>query len=70
MTDRLSLFNYDVVRELCPSCGKEKFHFVPPGADADPGECHCGSDGKIADLSDTSIRRLIVHNGEIVVRRF
>jgi len=58
---RLSLFHYDVVRELCPSCGGEKFHFVPIGdAPSAASECgDCGRERAFADLSDTSIRRLV-----------
>jgi hypothetical protein len=68
-TTRLSLFHYDVVRELCPACGKEKFHFVPIGAEPEPSTCHdCGSERELADLSDTSIHRLVSRDsGEIAV---
>ncbi|HWS72977.1 MAG TPA: hypothetical protein VN605_12730 [Thermoanaerobaculia bacterium] len=67
---RLSLITYDVVRELCDSCRRERFHFVPIGAAAAAnGECkHCGAEAKVADVSDTSIFRLITQpNGEVVV---
>ncbi|HVT04128.1 MAG TPA: hypothetical protein VHL58_12240 [Thermoanaerobaculia bacterium] len=57
---RLSLFHYDVVRELCASCGGEKFHFVPIGGAPDTSECSdCGGARAVADLSDTSIGRLV-----------
>ena len=67
---RLSLFHYDVVRELCERCRSERFHFVPIGAAAPaPGRCsHCGADGKLTDTSDTSIVRLVTRpGGEMVV---
>jgi hypothetical protein len=67
---RLSLFHYDVVRELCEGCRNERFHFVPIGA-ASPatGQCrHCGGDGKLTDTSHTSIMRLVTNaDGEMVV---
>lgn len=68
MSDRLSLFNYDVVRELCAKCGGEKFQFVPTGEDATPSACSCGSERELVDLSDTSIRRLVTRESEVVVR--
>ncbi len=67
---RLSLFHYDVVRELCDGCRNERFHFVPIGAAAPAtGQCrHCGADGKLADLSNTSIVRLVTRpDGEMVI---
>jgi len=66
---RLSLFTYDVVRELCDNCSKERFHFVPIGAAPAPGTCpRCGSERKLADVSDTAILRLVTQpNGEVVV---
>lgn len=67
---RLSLFHYDVVREVCERCRNERFHFVPIGAAApDPSPCKtCGSDGTLADTSDTSIRRLVTTpDGEMVI---
>ena len=69
MSKRLSLINYDVVRELCDHCRRERFHFVPPGAAPAPGRCQsCGRDAKIADVSDTSIIRLVTQpNGEMVI---
>jgi hypothetical protein len=68
-TSRLSLFHYDVVRELCAECAKEKFHFVPTGAAPEPGHCsRCGAETSLADLSETSIIRLVTQpNGEVVV---
>ena len=66
---RLSLINYDVLRELCDSCRKERFHFVPLGAEPATGPCcRCGSDSKLADMSDTAVWRLVTHsNGDVVV---
>lgn len=67
---RLSLINYDVVRELCGSCRRERFHFVPIGAaTAANGPCkHCSGEAQVADVSDTSIYRLVTEpNGEVVV---
>jgi hypothetical protein len=66
---RLSLFHYDLVRELCETCRKERFHFVPTGTAASTGTCrNCGGDGQVADLSDTSIMRLVTQpNGEVVI---
>jgi hypothetical protein len=67
---RLSLITYDVVRELCDSCRRERFHFVPMGAaTAANGKCkHCPGEAKVADMSDTSIFRLVTQpGGEVVV---
>ena len=66
---RVSLFHYDVVRELCDTCRNESFHFVPIGApDPAPTRCKCGEDRKLADTSDTSIVRLVTKpDGEMVV---
>jgi hypothetical protein len=67
---RLSLINYDVLRELCDACRKERFHFVPAGAEPATGPCRkCGSDSsKLADMSDTAIFRLVTQpNGDMVV---
>jgi hypothetical protein len=66
---RLSLVNYDVLRELCDNCRKERFHFVPMGAAPATGPCkHCGSDSKLADVSDTAVWRLVTQStGEVVV---
>lgn len=69
MSKRLSLTNYDVVRELCESCRRERFHFVPPGAAPSTGPCKaCGRDSTLADMSDSSIIRLVTDpNGELVI---
>jgi len=69
MSKRLSLINYEVVRELCESCRRERFHFVPPGAAPVPGVCKaCGRESKLADMSDSSIFRLVTEpNGEMVI---
>jgi hypothetical protein len=67
---RLSLITYDVVRELCDTCRRERFHFVPIGAAAaTDGPCkHCSGEAKVADMSDTSVFRLVTQpNGEVVV---
>jgi hypothetical protein len=66
---RLSLFYYDVIRERCANCGSEKFHFVPIGAAApEAGDCmQCGTEREIADLSETSIRRLVTTRQEMSV---
>lgn len=66
---RLSLINYDVLRELCESCRKERFRFVPIGAAAAPDACSaCGAESKMADVSDTGVWRLLTRpNGEVVV---
>lgn len=72
MTKRLSLINYDVLRELCESCANEKFQFVPTGHEAEAGHCsRCGTSTKLADLSDSSIIRLVMRDGEpfVVARR-
>ena len=68
-TKRLSLINYDVLRELCDSCRRERFHFVPIGAAPEPGKCrNCGAEGKLADISDSSIFRLVTDDdGEMVI---
>lgn len=67
--NRVSLIHYDLLRELCDHCRKERFHFVPIGAAAATGPCKsCGSDSKLADVSDTAIWRLMTRpNGEVVV---
>jgi hypothetical protein len=66
---RLSLINYDLLRELCESCRREHFHFVPIGAVPTPGRCrHCGAEGKLADMSDSAVWRLVTQpNGEVTV---
>ena len=68
-TKRLSLINYDVLRELCDSCRRERFHFVPIGAAPEPGVCKvCGTQRKLADISDSSIFRLVTEDdGEITI---
>ena len=69
MRKRLSLVHYDLLRELCESCRRERFHFVPIGAAPATGPCrHCGKESRMADLSDSSIYRLVTQpNGEVVV---
>ena len=68
-SERVSLVNYDLLRELCDTCDRERFHFVPIGAAAATGPCKtCGADSKLAEVSDTSIWRLMTKpNGEVVV---
>ena len=69
MSKRLPLINYEVVRELCESCRRERFHFVPPGSAPATGACKgCGRDSTLADMSDSSIFRLMTDpNGELVI---
>lgn len=67
---RLPLINYDVLRELCDHCRKERFHFVPTGAPAATGSCTaCGAAAtQLADVSDTGVWRLLTQpNGDVVV---
>jgi hypothetical protein len=67
---RVSLINYDLLRELCDNCRRERFHFVPMGAaPAAPTRCStCGAQGKMADMSDSAIFRLVTQpNGDVVV---
>jgi NMD protein affecting ribosome stability and mRNA decay len=66
---RLKLIHYDVVRELCDECRKETFHFVPIGTAPATRLCkRCGNDGRIADMTETSIFRLVTRDdGEVVV---
>ena len=65
---RLSLVHYDVLRELCEQCRSERFHFVPIGTASAAGTCRsCGGEGRMADLSDTSIIRLITLPGSEMV---
>lgn len=66
---RLTLIHHDVVRELCDDCRKERFHFVPKGTTPAASECkRCGSESHLADLSETSIFRLVTTNdGDVVV---
>jgi hypothetical protein len=67
--ERLSLFHYDVMRELCDNCRNERFHFIPTGAHPDTGSCpRCGTARKLADFSDTAVIRLVTEaNGDVVV---
>lgn len=67
--DRISLFNYDVVRELCDDCRSEAFHFVPIGTEPATGECApCGTERRRADMTDTSLLRLVTQpNGEVII---
>ena len=69
MSKRLPLINCEVVRELCDHCRRERFHFVPPGTAPATGRCvGCGRDSKLADMSDSSIFRLVTQpNGEMVI---
>lgn len=69
MSERLSLVHYDMLRELCGRCRRERFHFVPIGAPAATGKCkQCGDDAKLADVSDSSIYRLFTEeSGELVI---
>ena len=67
---RLSLFNYDLLRELCDNCRRERFHFVPiGGAPPATGPCkRCGTEGKLANLTDTAVYRLVTQsNGDVVI---
>ena len=69
MSKRLSLINYEVVRELCDHCRRERFNFVPPGAAPASGPCKaCGREPRLADMRDSSIFRLVTEpNGEVVI---
>ena len=67
---RLPLINYDVLRELCDSCRKERFHFVPTGAvQPATGPCRsCGQESKLADMTKSAVWRLVEQpNGDVVV---
>jgi ribosomal protein S27AE len=66
---RLSLIHYDVVRDACERCGGERFLFVPIGTLPAPGLCkRCGSQSRLADLSDSAICRLVMQpDGEVEV---
>jgi hypothetical protein len=67
---RLSLFSYDLMRELCDHCRKERFHFVPVGGSPTTGACKdCGrNDTKLVDMSDTAVMRLVTQpNGDVVI---
>jgi hypothetical protein len=68
-SERVSLVNYDLLRELCDTCRQERFHFVPIGAAPATGPCkHCGSDSRLAEVSDTAVWRLITNaSGDVVV---
>jgi hypothetical protein len=67
--ERLSLIHYDLLRELCDECRKERFHFVPIGTAPATGPCKsCGAESKLADVSDTAVWRLVTSStGEVVV---
>lgn len=67
--ERISLFTYDVLRELCDRCRNERFHFVPTGAAPATGRCpRCGAERELADFSDTAVIRLVTQaNGDVVV---
>ena len=66
--DRIALFHYDVRRELCDDCRSERFHFVPTGAEPEPVECACGTQRRMADVTDTSLLRLVTQaNGDVIV---
>ncbi|MBV9478195.1 MAG: hypothetical protein JO315_19170 [Acidobacteria bacterium] len=67
--ERVSLVNYDLLRELCDQCRSERFHFVPIGAAPATGACRqCGAESKLADVSDTGIWRLMTQpDGEVVI---
>jgi uncharacterized protein (DUF983 family) len=66
---RISLFTYDVLRELCDRCREERFHFVPSGAMPVTGRCpNCGQEREVADFSDSAVFRLVTQpNGDVVV---
>jgi hypothetical protein len=68
-TKRVSLFHYDVLRELCADCRREHFHFVPIGAAPATGDCRqCGSKSGVVDMSDSAIMRLVtLPSGEFTV---
>jgi hypothetical protein len=69
MPERLSLIHYDLLRDLCDHCRRERFHFVPPGTAPAPARCkECGAERRLADVSDSAIWRLVTQpNGEVVV---
>lgn len=66
---RLSLINYDVVREHCDTCHNERFHFVPMGTAPSISTCRsCGAPSRTADMTETAALRLINKpNGDVVV---
>ena len=66
--DRIELFTYDVRRELCGDCSSERFHFVPVGTRPATGACKCGTERHLADVTQTSVIRLVTQpNGDFVV---
>lgn len=67
--DRISLFNYDLRRELCDECSSERFHFVPHGTRPATGDCGaCGTERRLADMTQTSLIRLVTQpNGDVVI---
>ena len=67
--NRLSLIHYDLLRELCESCRRERFHFVPIGIEPAEGSCkQCGAESRLAVLSDSSIYRLVTQpNSDVVI---
>jgi NMD protein affecting ribosome stability and mRNA decay len=66
--NRLSLVNYDVLRELCIACENERFHFVPIGSAVETGACDdCGSERHLAEVSESAIARLITQPERDVV---
>ena len=70
MSNRVSLISYDLLRELCDACRGERFHFVPMGdtAPATSACRNCGASSKLANVTDTSIWRLMTKpDGEVVV---
>ncbi len=66
---RVSLISYDLLRELCDHCRRERFHFVPMGDAPEPTLCsQCGQRSKLADMSESAIWRLVMQpNGEMKV---
>lgn len=67
-TNRLTLIHFDVLRELCDQCRRERFHFVPTGGSATAGTCGaCGAEAKLADVTDTGVWRLLSTDREVVV---
>lgn len=67
---QISLYNFDLVRERCPSCGGEIFQFIPKGSEPVTSPCSCGNDRAVVDFTDTSIRRLVIDgSGEFKVLR-
>jgi NMD protein affecting ribosome stability and mRNA decay len=66
---RLQLIHYDVCRELCDKCRKETFHFVPIGTAPEMRLCgKCGNANRPADMTETSVFRLVTRDdGEVVI---